>query len=409
MMMLDGGTPKDSAFASETIERDSPPIYYDQDGLIVHRGLDGGDTAQREGWYWLGVWIREHLLNNPWPTSRKLSFSQVLRLLEPAGDGVFYRHPKLPPWNNPYDKEYGFSRDQMTPLVAAMGVWGFTTELRRLWNALPQDVVGGTKHTFNGEWKTVLGHRTVFTGDIVGPATINLFRRAWSEDPMTAGDGNGPRGEDELAANVALRIHFAATNRDDTGDDLNLIAMLLMSTLRFKTTVSAQALTLYATTRPDSYGSYLGAYRQKYGVDMSASPVQVRTRMDAGIAAGWPKDASPAYGAVRWYHRIESGANPKLAEQLYAPVVAADILSDFLNLASAHMMRQSTKKKTGETVRRRDFIATSGAALGASLLRPAEAFSRGLWSKTCQRLATDTPSRPLRQPIAACLWTIYIR
>jgi len=297
-----------------------PPIFYDSDGLIVHKGLDGGDTAQREGWYWLGVWIREHLLHEPWTTSRKLTFPEVLRLLEPSGDGVFYRHPKLAPWNDPYSKEYGFSRDQMVPLVAAMGFWGFTNELRRLWNALPQDVVGGTKHTFNGEWKTVLGYKTVFTGDIVGPATINLFRRSWNEDPMPASDGNGPHGENELAANVALRIQFAGKDRDDTGDDLNLIVSLLTSHLRFETPVSSQALTLYASKRPDSYGSYLGSYREKYGVDLSASPTEIRSRIDNGIAAGWLKDVSAVYGAIRWYHRAEAGANPQLAD-IYAPII----------------------------------------------------------------------------------------
>src|SRR5262249_35845972 len=118
---------------------DPKPIWYDRDGLIVHANNDGGDTAQREGWYWFGIWVREHVLKNPWPIKRSLAFADVLRLLEPAKDGVFYRHPKLPPWNNPFDKAFGFSRDQMVPLVAAMGLWGFETELRRLWNALPQD------------------------------------------------------------------------------------------------------------------------------------------------------------------------------------------------------------------------------------------------------------------------------
>jgi hypothetical protein len=28
----------------------SPGILYDNDGLIVHKGMDGGDIAQREGW-----------------------------------------------------------------------------------------------------------------------------------------------------------------------------------------------------------------------------------------------------------------------------------------------------------------------------------------------------------------------
>jgi hypothetical protein len=306
-----------------------PEILYDSDGLIVHKNMDGGDTAQREGWYWFGVWIRQEVLKDPWPVPRKRSFAEVIQLLEPNSDGIFYRHPTLSPWNNPYSKEFGFSRDQLVPLVAAMGVWGLTDPLRRLWNALPQDVLGGTKHTFNGEWKTIFGQKTIFTGDIVGPATINLFRRAWNEDPMPASDHNGPGGETELAANVDIRIASTLNDRDNTGDDLNLVVMLLMAALRFPSKVSAGAAVRYAKNRPVSYGSFLGAYREKYGVDMSVPPNEVKRRLDEGIApcaantkapCGWKTDASRVYGAARWYHRLESGANPQLAE-LYAPVI----------------------------------------------------------------------------------------
>jgi hypothetical protein len=139
---------------------DDTTIYYDPDGLIVHRSpdgrCDGGDTAQREGWYWLGVWIRQHTPGlPPWRPERKLNFDEVLALLEPNHDGVFYRHPKLAPWNNPYSKEWGTSRDQLVPLIAAMGVWGKAAQLRRLWEALPVDVQG--KHAFNGNWRNALG------------------------------------------------------------------------------------------------------------------------------------------------------------------------------------------------------------------------------------------------------------
>ena len=304
----------------------SPPILYDRDGLIVHRGMDGGDTAQREGWYWLGVWIRQSVLNDPWTIPRSLSFQQVIQLLEPASDGIFYRHPKLSPWNNPRDGTYGFSRDQMIPLVAAMGVWGLTGPLRRLWNALPQDPIGGTKHTFNGEWKTLFGQKTVYTGDIVGPQAINLFRRAWGEDPMRAGDGNGPSGEAELATNVGLRLEGALDDRDNTGDDLNLIVMLLMSILHFPSTTSARSVNLYAKNRRVSYGSFVTAYRQDYGEDlleMGSLTESLRRRLDEGITVRkWRTDSSRVYGAVRWYHRAGSGANPKLA-QLYEPIIRA--------------------------------------------------------------------------------------
>jgi hypothetical protein len=341
--------------------------------------MSGGDTAQREGWYWFGVWIRQNVLHDPWTVPRKLAFEEVLLLLEPKQDGVFYRHPKLPPWNNPYDKDYGFSRDQMVPLIAAMGAWSlsdpkFYSPLRRLWNALPEDQLGGTKHTFNGKWwpgpglwwprdKDIL----IFTGDIVGPATINFYRRALRENPMKASDGNGPNGERELAANVVLRLEAAATDKDDTGDDLNLIVILLLAILQFPSTdpIVIPPLPLLPTLsklpnfpipppewhttslpplavlkrwfpsdittdlmikaykqRPLSYGSYLGAYRKAYGIDFSVPTMEVFRRMNQGIQDGWNPDAKGVYGAVRWYHREESGANPMLAE-LYAPIIRA--------------------------------------------------------------------------------------
>lgn len=132
----------------------------DQWGLIVHQdssgAFNGGDTAQREGWYWLGVWIRENTSGlTPWPHKRKLKFEEVLALLEPNSDGVFYRHPKQAPFNNPFDKKWGFSRDQMVPLVAALGVRGRTDVIKRLWDALPEDLLG--KHSFNGNWRNFLG------------------------------------------------------------------------------------------------------------------------------------------------------------------------------------------------------------------------------------------------------------
>jgi len=303
---------------------DYPEIMYDSDGLIVHKNNDGGDTAQREGWYWTGTWIRANVLGDPWAVPRKLSFAEVLNLLEPKRDGVFYRHPKLPPWNNPYDKEYGFSRDQMVPLVAAMGLWGHTEELRRLWNALPQDPFLGTKHTFNGEWKTLLGVRTAYSGDVIGPMTINLFRRAWNENPMVASDGNGPGGEKELLANAALRVPPALNDRDNTGDDLNLIVMLLMANLRYPSAISSEATTLYAKNRLVSYGSFIRTFKEKYGIDLArlgTLPVKTRQDIDAAISARLQTDCSRVFGAVRWYHREGSGANPRLAE-LYRPIVA---------------------------------------------------------------------------------------
>jgi hypothetical protein len=471
-------------------------IYYDQDGLIVHRSPDGkddgGDTAQREGWYWLGVWIRQNRLHQPWTKPRKLTFPQVIALLEPQKDGVFYRHPKLSPWNNPHSKEYGFSRDQMIPLVAAMGVWGMKAEIRRLWDALPEDLLG--KHSFNGNYRNFLGQdgedcsaikkrgcdatadcslnvdnrdcslqtdnrdcslqtdnrdcplqvdtrscghdvgpihindpiceaakaaqnalyasqkaaceaakisqngayaaaksacegakasqnllyasqkasceagktsqnalyanqkaaceaaktgkkfacegqkavdqvacmaSNVHSGDLIGPAAVNLFRRAMNENPLIpvsaltlppVSIGSGQLGESELAINAGIRIAASARDMDDTGDDLNLIVMMLMAKLRFPSPISAAATSAYAHQRALSYGSYLGAYYQHYGDDTA----DMTSRIKAGIANGWTPDASGPFGAVRWYHRAATGANPQLAE-LYGVIVDAYI------------------------------------------------------------------------------------
>jgi len=340
-------------------------IHYDNDGLIIHvhtaadgkRVLDGGDTAQREGWYWVGRWIRERVLNDPWPVSRCLDFPAVLRMLEPKQDGIFYRHPKLPPWNNPFDKDFGFSIDQMTPLVAAMGLWGHTTELRRLWNALPQDPIGGTRHTFIGPLVPIkVAGITIgcyYTGDLVFGKFINLFRRSWDEDPMPAADGNGPWGEADLGGLVCLRTH--PKDLDDTGDDLNLIVMLLTAIRRHPSNCPGTSLTLpdlpdellssvglkkyiqeikackdirtctadYVEAykqRPASYGSYLQAYRQHWGDDSAASDSLLRSRLDEGIMNGWKPDTRTVFGALRWYHRPQIGANPQLAD-LYDPII----------------------------------------------------------------------------------------
>ncbi len=487
------------AFCQQKIDLNQG-IHYDDSGLIVHiasdGSFDGGDTAQREGWYWLGVWVRQHTPGlPPWTPKRKLNFDQVLKLLE-KGDGVFYRHPTEPKYNKPYDKEYGFSRDQMEPLVAAMGVWNKQAALRRLWDALPEDVQG--KHAFNGNWRNALGqdgmncseilkrgcdatrdcslkvdtrdcslqvdtrdcslqtdnrdcslqqdtrscghdisvfggnihvndpiceaakaaqnagyaaakasceasksgqnaayiaaknaceaakgtqnglyatakltcetakgHQNVlyagekaacesaktgakyaceiqkqadyqtcragniFNGDLIGPQTINLFQRAFNQNPLlgaglpTSITGvlatGGAAGEAELLANAHLRVGASHSDKDNVGDDLNLIVKLLMAKLRFATPVSDEAARVYYTERAHSYGSYFGSYKAQYGDDATDFDAKVKAGVNGG---SWNPDAgvSPAFGAVRWYQRQTTGANPQLAE-MYSVII----------------------------------------------------------------------------------------
>lgn len=158
-LAMEASVPPDQGLPPATADG----IFYDADGLIIHReggsptgAEDGGDTLQREGWYWLGVWIRQNTPGmQPWTIPRSLNFDQVIALMEPNHDGVFYRHPKEPKFNKPFDKEYGTSRDQLIPMIAALGVWGKYDVLRRLWDALPEDLTG--KHAFNGNWRNFLG------------------------------------------------------------------------------------------------------------------------------------------------------------------------------------------------------------------------------------------------------------
>lgn len=464
---------------------------------------DGGDTAQREGWYWFGVYLRNSgrfgLPRWNQPRYLNLTFDDVLKKLDPNGDGVFYRHPKLAPWNNPYSKDWGTSRDQLVPLIAAMGVWGKTAELKQLWNALPEDTLG--KHAFNGNWRNFLGqdgwncgeikkrscgptmdcslrhddrdcslkvdnrdcsagldtrdcsqphderdcstclvwgfsgqcvrkglnnpfcetakatqngiyaanktnceaqkaaqnvgyqaakatceaskasqnalygtqklacetqkssanagfaslkglcetaktggkyacetykaaayqlcrNTNVFSGDLMGPTEVNLYRRAVGESPFTPDVDDfvsptivqgGALGEKELVADSAIRI-VQSNDRDDSGDDLNHIVMLIMTRLRYPTPESMSAVYMYGDGRKYGYGSFMGTYNASCGGDLMWLD-HVEMRMNAGINGGWQPDASAVLGAPRWYHRAEKGANPQLAE-LYAPIIA---------------------------------------------------------------------------------------
>jgi hypothetical protein len=347
-----------------------------EDTPAVHKLDDGRETAKLEGWYWFGVWLRSHTPGlKAWEHERKLSFDEVLRLLEPDQDGVFYRHPTLAPWKDPWNEETGTSSDQIIPLIAAMGVWEKHTELHRLWNALPEDLLG--RHAFNGSWLNVLGQpgsncgeirsamcgrgsdcslpdgpehckqadghcaaaeakyracqaTNLFSGDLIGPDVVNLFWRATNVNPLSVIPGNTPVqggmvGEQQLMIKTYMRIAEASVamadaqlDRDTVDPDLNLIVQLLMARLRFSTPVSEAAALQYAHSRPLTNGSWLRAYYKLYGSDTSAQ--KMVERMNAGIEAGWRPDVSALNGVLRWYHRPEIGGNPQLAT-LYGPVI----------------------------------------------------------------------------------------
>jgi hypothetical protein len=166
----------------------------------------------------------------------------------------------------------------------------------------------------------------IHTGDLVWPMTVNLFRRALGENPLNPSSslnlplinrGSGLEGDANLSADVGLRIGQAMIKWDDV-EDMSLLVQLIMSKLRFPTPESNRAVSTYVSLRPHSFGSYLGAYTQKFGADRN----DMDNRITQGILSGWKPDAgvSPAYGALRWYHRPDVGANPQLAE-MFQPIL----------------------------------------------------------------------------------------
>lgn len=279
-----------------------PGIYFDSHGLIVQRDGDGGDTAQREGFVWFGKWIYNNVTGSEWPVALPIGYKQTLDLLE-VKPGEFCRNPfqpdpggSDPDWKTNPDKS---SRDQVTPIIAAMGLWDDHDRLDRLWKA---------KRPCLGIFTCVQG-----TQDLFGPELVNLYRRARGIEP----DANGDKA---AIAGVVARLQAASQNPDDTSDDLNQVVHLLMSKVRAPSADTDRAAELYAKGRPTSSGSYLGQYRKHYPGDFDADEQTMQNRIKAGINKGWKAECPPVLGALRWYFRAESGGCSSLAE-LYEPAI----------------------------------------------------------------------------------------
>jgi hypothetical protein len=312
---------------------ETPELYTDDLGLIVQKDGDGGDTAQREGWAWFGIWIRKYRLNNEWSIMPPISFERTIELLEVGKTGDFVRNPKEKKWWSDPKK---FSRDQQVPLIAAMGAWksinfslmeplkGMKSALRecpylpeeleekireQLKNLPQYDLLGELK---DFHWTCVQG-----TKDLASPAHINLFKRALGESPLLQ------IGDIQLFIDVLVRLAAAANKPDDVGDDLNLIVNLLMAELFSPTPASKLALELYRKNRPVCSGCFLGHYREAFRGNYDADEVTMVTKINEGRKQqGWTPDCPRVLGALRWYFRPEppSNANPELAE-LYKPIV----------------------------------------------------------------------------------------
>jgi hypothetical protein len=284
-----------------------PAFHRDKYGLIVQGDGDGGDTAQREGFVWFGLFLRRTKLGleDPSYVDLKLSFQDTISLLEINRSGEFRRHPDPSQGGGRHSDPKNFSRDQQIPIVAALGVWRLREPLERLWEA------------------TLRRGRVCQNGDAVGADHYNLFQRSrgaqFEVDPL---------GELQL---LGMSGSLMARGPDDVSDDLNHIVALSVSTLVNPTKTARKAIQAYLGNgkgdlpgRPHTCGSYLQRYYDKFGSEITDLGLQT-TRIQEWIEQGpgaVPPDlgCSPVFGALRWYFRPETGGNPGIAE-LYRPIV----------------------------------------------------------------------------------------
>jgi hypothetical protein len=281
-------------------------IYYDQNGLIVQQNCDGGDTAQREGMYWLGQWVLVNALKRqPYGRQRPIEFTQVMKHLEYQTSGRFRRHPTQTrligegKYRGPINDPKTTSRDQVVPLIAAMGVHKDFVRLDRFRDRLHTD-----HYWLNKDY-------LLFYEE--------FMKRALDRDLLFGGEVD----KEILDKAVDFRRDKAATDKDDVGDDLNLIVQLLLAAVRRGDKIEA-VRGRYVRERPVNYGVYLSRYRTEFPDDVAADKNTMIGRIETGInmqgEQRWKADCTNVLGALKWYFRAETGASPGLVE-LYRPIL----------------------------------------------------------------------------------------
>jgi hypothetical protein len=281
-------------------------IAFDRYGLIIQRDRNGGDTAAREGMYWLARKARENFFNKAnrpslapfqaWRTRE--DFIQVLDHLEEkdaSGNftGRYRRHPF--DTTGGYNTPEKMSRDNMLPLIAAMGAWDMNERLDRF-----------VRHLDKKLW--------VFNA--INNDLLYFYQQFIKRARNQAVDETIDKGIADCAVSARLRC---IKDIDDVGDDLNTMVSLLLPELR-QTKDYFKAIRLrYVNLRPVNYGVYLTAYYRHWG----SKPVSIQL-MNQRVEEGrtklkWTPDCSNAFGALKWYCRVESAGNPGLAD-LYKPL-----------------------------------------------------------------------------------------
>ncbi len=273
-------------------------FHFDQLGLIVQSNCDGGDTAQREGMYWFGTWMWQNNLGlGRFGGTRQLNFERVLNYLEDGKTGRFRRHPTQT--QNGYNLPEKTSRDQLIPLIAAMGVYRDFQRLDRLRDRIHQKF-----YFVNSDWLLFFDE---------------YLKRALDRDLQFGGE------TDKVILDKAVDFRLGELRRkqdmDDVGDDLNLIMQLALAAVRRGEKIAA-IRARYSRDRPKNWGVYLTRYRAEFRDNLNANKDTMIDRIRTGINRhGWKPDCTGVLGAMKWYFREEEGGNPGIVT-LYKPILA---------------------------------------------------------------------------------------
>lgn len=201
------------------------PEWFDKYGLIVQSDGDGGDSAQRLGFYYTAAFLHHpngsRYQDNRWKLMRALDTIEVK-------PGTYIRNPVR--WNDPGD----FSRDQQTPLVIAMGFFKMD---RRLFRMAKEHLKRFGKYQ---------------NGDYASPEHWGFYIRSlrlWYLYPLLI------MGDMFTLLNTLILCLFKGRDPDNVGDDLNHILSLVQSHFIMPTPVSFIAKRLYEDFRPYNNGN----------------------------------------------------------------------------------------------------------------------------------------------------------
>jgi hypothetical protein len=258
--------------AMEAPLQEAQLLYKDNNDLIVQRDGDGGDTCQRTGMFYFGLFLRGDQIAEIFD-----KFLDAVLLL--CKDGLLVRHPGTADspsfWSDPKE----LSRDQQDAMIVAGGAFGVRPMLNRV---LERQVKRGMFYqnmdlpllqTFS-VW--IRAYRAYILWPLLLITDLGFFL-TWAG------------------------IMWKGRKDPDYSDDNNHIIRLLQAWKFMPTPVSWAARKLYAKTRPPCYG-----FKGKENPDM---PMSMNYNETNRVMA-----------TLVWYHAAEHNGNPIIA-MIYRPFI----------------------------------------------------------------------------------------